>query len=245
MGPCLRVSAVVARTLVLLHKIDLVGVNHALAHIEFAKKICGARDPVIVYVSGGNSQILVLENKRYRVLGETLDTGVGNLFDSFGRSLGLGFPAGPKIDEMYFEGKNYIELPYSVKGMDLQFTGLLTAAEKKIGAVDKTDLSFSLMHTAYAMLAEVTERALSFTGKKEVLVTGGVACSRALQKVLNEMCASRGVMLFTCPCRYAVDNAVMIGWTGILMHKNGISTTTKESKVIQRYRVDSIDIPWQ
>lgn len=244
LGPCLRIGAVVARTLSLLHKKPLVGVNHALAHIEFAKKLCRAKDPLIVYVSGGNSQILARKGHKYGVLGETLDIGVGNLLDSFGRSLSLGFPAGPQIDKMYFEGKNYIELPYSVKGMDMQFSGLLTAAEKKIGKAGKADLSFSLMHTAYAMIAETAERALSFTGKKEVLVTGGVACSKALEKVLGEMCSERNARLFVCPCTYAVDNAAMIGWTGILQFKAGQKLRVEDSKVIQRFRVDSVEVKW-
>lgn len=244
LGPCLRTSAVIARTLSLLHKKPLVGVNHAIAHIEIAKKLTNAKDPVIVYVSGGNSQILVLEKQRYRVLGETLDIGVGNLFDSFGRSLGLGFPAGPKIDQMYFEGEKYVELPYSVKGMDLQFSGLLTFAEKKIGHVNEKDLAFSLMHTAFAMTAEVTERALAFTGKKEVLATGGVACSKALQKVLGEMCTERKTRLLVCPAQYAVDNGAMIAWTGLLMHKSGIRTPVNESHVIQRFRSDQVKADW-
>ncbi|MDO8633995.1 MAG: KEOPS complex N(6)-L-threonylcarbamoyladenine synthase Kae1 [archaeon] len=244
LGPCLRTSAVIARTLALAHNKPLVGVNHALAHIEMAKKKCSAKDPVVVYTSGGNTQILVLEEKRYRVLGETLDIGVGNLLDSFGRSLGLGFPAGPKIDEMYFESDNYVELPYSVKGMDLQFTGLLTSAEKKIGTVPEKDLSYSLMHTAFCMIAEVTERALAFTGKKEVLLTGGVACSKALQKVLGEMCEARKAKLLVCPPAYAVDNGAMIAWTGLIAFRAGKTTKISESKTIQRFRPDSVEIAW-
>ncbi|MBI4044683.1 MAG: N(6)-L-threonylcarbamoyladenine synthase Kae1 [Candidatus Diapherotrites archaeon] len=244
LGPCLRTSAVIARTLSLKHKKPLAGVNHAVAHIEIAKKLCHAKDPLIVYTSGGNTQILCLEAKRYRVLGETLDIGVGNLLDSFGRSLGMGFPAGPRIDGMYFESGNYIELPYSVKGMDLQFTGLLTSAEKKIGTVPEKDLSYSLMHTAFCMIAEVTERALAFTGKKEALLTGGVACSKALQKVLGEMCSARKAKLLVCPAQYAVDNAAMIAWTGLIAFRAGKTTKISESKVIQRFRPDSVEIAW-
>ncbi len=244
LGPCLRVSAIIARTLALAHKKPLVGVNHAVGHIELGKKLTGAKDPLVVYVSGGNSQILVLEKGRYRVLGETLDTGVGNLFDSFGRKLGMGFPAGPKIDEMYFLGKKYIDLPYSVKGMDLQFSGLLTAAEKKIGSCDKNDLAFSLMHTANAMLAEVAERALAFTGKKEVLLTGGVACSKSLQKVFGEMCEEQGARLCVCPCRHAIDNGVQIAWTGMLQFLAGEKTEIRNSGIIQKYRSDSVKVSW-
>lgn len=245
LGPCLRIGAVTARTLALANNKPLIGVNHALAHIEIAKKLTKAIDPVIVYVSGGNSQILVFDKQKYRVLGETIDIGVGNLLDSFGRSLGLGFPAGPKIDQMYFQAKKYEKLPYSVKGMDLHFSGLLSAAEKKINKTNQSDLAFSLMHTAFAIIAEVTERALAFTQKKQALVTGGVACSKALQEMLEKMCKQRKISLHVCPAKYAVDNAAMIAWTGMLHFKHGQKTSIKNSQTIQRFRADKIKIKWK
>ena len=131
LGPCLRVGALAARALSLKYKKPLLGVNHCVAHIEIGKALTQAKNPIIVYVSGANTQITGYESGRYRIYGETLDIGVGNLLDVFGRSLGIGFPAGPSLDKMYFESKNYIALPYTVKGMDLTFSGLLTAAENK------------------------------------------------------------------------------------------------------------------
>ena len=243
-APALRVGATVARTLALLHNKPLLGVNHGIAHIEIGKKLTGCKDPLVVYASGGNSQIIGFETGRYRVYGETLDMGVGNLLDTFGRSIGLGFPAGPKIDKMYFEAKELIELPYTVKGMDLVFSGLLTAAEQKIGKVNEKDLAYSLMHTAFAMLTEVTERALAHTEKKEVLVTGGVAASKALQKMLQEMCDEREVKLFVCPTPVAVDNGAMIAWQGIVEFRAGRKMKIEETKVIQKYRTDKVEVNW-
>ena len=243
-GAPLTVTATAARTLALLHNKPLVGVNHCVAHIEIGKKMCSCKDPLVLYVSGGNSQIIGYESGRYRVYGETLDTGVVNLLDTFGRSLGIGFPAGPVIDKMYFEGKEYIDLPYSVKGMDLAFSGLLTAAKLKIEKVKKEDLAYSLMHTAFAMLLEVTERALAHTGKKELLITGGVAASKALQKMASEMCKEREVKLYICPQEVAQDNGVMVSWLGILMYKSGVTTTIEESKPNQRFRTDQQEVTW-
>ena len=244
MAPALRVGAVVARTLALRHDKPLLGVNHGIAHIEIGKKLTGCTDPLVVYASGGNSQIIGFESGKYRVYGETLDMGIGNLLDSFGRSLGMGFPAGPKIDKMYFEAKELIELPYTVKGMDLIFSGLLTAAEQKIGKANETDLAYSLMHTGLAMLTEVTERAIAHTEKKEVLVTGGVAASKALQKMLKEMCDEQGASLFVCPTHVAVDNGAMIAWLGIIAHKSGVRMEIEDTKIIQRFRTDQVDITW-
>ncbi len=243
-GPALSVGAVAARMLSLEHNKPLIGVNHCVAHIEIGKKKCGCKNPLILYVSGGNSQVIGYESGRYRVYGETLDIGVGNLLDSFGREIGLGFPAGPNMDEMYFLGKNYIELPYSVKGMDLNFSGLLTAAKMKIGKADEKDLVYSLMHTAFAMVVEVTERALAHTGKNELLLTGGVAASKALQKMCSEMCKERGVNLNVCPRELAVDNGCMVGWLGLLMYNSGVTTPIEKSLTNQRFRTDQQEVTW-
>ena len=243
-GAPLSVAATTARMLSLLHNKPLAAVNHCIAHIEIAKKKCSSKDPLTLYVSGGNSQVIGLESGRYRVYGETLDIGVGNLLDSFGREIGLGFPAGPEIDRMFFEAEKYVQLPYSVKGMDVNFSGLLTAAKQKIPAENKKDLAFSVMHTAYAMLVEVTERALAHTGKKELLLTGGVASSKALQKMCAEMCAARGVKLNVCPHEFATDNGAMIAWNG--MQKFLAGKTVKPEKAVpeQRFRTDAEKVVW-
>ncbi|MBI4210737.1 MAG: tRNA (adenosine(37)-N6)-threonylcarbamoyltransferase complex transferase subunit TsaD [Candidatus Diapherotrites archaeon] len=243
-GNALSVTATAARILALLRGLPIVPVNHAVAHIEIAKKLCGAKDPLVLYVSGGNTQVIGYENGRYRVYGETLDIGVGNLLDSFGRSLGMGFPAGPELDRVYFEAVDYIELPYSVKGMDVEFSGLQTAAERKIGKAGNATLAYSMMHNAFAMLTEVTERALAHTGKKELMVTGGVAASKALQKMLAEMCSGRGTKLKMCPREYATDNAVNIAWTGMQMFGAKRAVTADKAFTNQDFRVDAEEVNW-
>jgi N6-L-threonylcarbamoyladenine synthase len=243
-GNALKVGAVGARTLSLKLNIPLIGVNHCVAHIEAGKAFTKAKDPIVVYASGANTQIIGFQKGKYRVFGETLDTGIGNLLDSFGREIGMGFPAGPKIDANYFKSNNLIELPYSVKGMDLVFSGLLTSATKIKNKYSVEDLCFSLMHTAFAMLTEVTERALAHTGKKEVLLTGGVACSKALQKMMKEMCDERKAKLFITPAPLAVDNAGMICVQGIIEFKAGNKTKINESAINQKFRTDDVKVNW-
>ena len=243
-GNALKVGAVTARTLALKNGIPLLGVNHCISHIEIGKALTDAKNPITVYASGANTQIIGFENGTYRVYGETLDIGIGNLLDSFGRSLGLGFPAGPKIDELYFKKKKYIELPYSVKGMDLVFSGLQTAAERKIGKVSGDDLAYSLMHTAFAMLTEVTERALAHTEKKEILLTGGVAASNALREMMNKMCEERDAKLFVPPRGICVDNGAMIAWQGIVEHKAGRKMKVNETLILPKQRTDDVEVIW-
>ena len=245
LGPCLRVGAVAARTLSLLHNVPLVGVNHCVAHIEIGRKKCDCEDPIIVYASGANTQITGYESGYYRIYGETLDIGIGNLLDVFGRKLGLGFPAGPIMDEMYFKAKEFVELPYSVKGMDLVFSGLLTAAKNKIEKEEKEDLAFSLMHNAFAMLTEVAERALAHTEKKELMLTGGVAASHALQEMMNKMCTARKAKLFVCPRELATDNGIMIAWQGTIEFRAGNRMKISESGIRPKERTDQVKADWR
>ncbi|MEK6970350.1 MAG: KEOPS complex N(6)-L-threonylcarbamoyladenine synthase Kae1 [archaeon] len=244
LGPCLRVGGITARYLSSKYGKPILGVNHCVAHVEIGKVKTKARDPVVVYTSGANTQIITYECRKYRVLGETLDMGVGNVLDQFGRDMGMGFPAGPVIDGRYFKGKNLIPLPYSVKGMDLVFAGLLTAATQKIGNADEDDLCYSLMHTAFSMITEVAERALAHSEKNELLVTGGVAASKALSEMLTHMCRDRGAALHVVPIPYAMDNGAMIAWQGMIEHRAGRTQSIPETGVNQRYRTDQVDVFW-
>ena len=83
LGPCLRVGANVSRALSQQWNIPLVGVNHCVAHIEIGRNQTGCVDPVLLYVSGGNTQVIARAGERYQVLGETLDIGIGNMLDKF------------------------------------------------------------------------------------------------------------------------------------------------------------------
>ena len=240
-GNALAVGALVARTLALKHNKPLLGVNHCIAHIEIGKALCDCIDPIVVFTSGANCQIIGFENGKYRVFGETLDSGIGNVLDSFGRKLGLGFPAGPILDQWYFEGK-YVELPYTVKGMDLAFSGLLTAAEKMIGKQEKKDLSHSLLHNAFAMVTEVAERALAHTEKKELLLTGGVAASKALRGMLEKMCENRQAKFFVPPFEVCVDQGGMIAWQGLIEYKGGKRMKIAETTINPKQRVDDVEI---
>lgn len=244
LGPCLRVGAVTARYLASYYKKPILGVNHCIAHIEIGKVNTKAKDPVVLYTSGANTQVIAFENRKYRVMGETLDMGIGNALDQFGRKLKIGFPAGPVIDQKYFEGKKLIELPYSVKGMDLVFAGILTEAERKIGKVNENDLCYSYMHTLFAMVGEVAERALAHTEKKELLVTGGVAASKALKEMLQILCEERNAKLCVVDRDLAVDNGAMIAWQGLIEHKAGRKQKITQTAVNQRYRTDQVDVFW-
>lgn len=258
--PCLKVGKEFSTSL----GKPLVPVCHQVGHLEIAKLLTDSkkqvkpasslkRDPVFLYVSGGNTQILSLASGRYRVFGETQDVGIGNALDKFAREVGLQFPGGPKIEALAKEG-SYVELPYVVKGMDLSFSGILTAALQKRKKHSLEDLAFSLQETIFAMLAEVTERALAHTGKSEVVITGGVAANQRLCQMLEIMCSERGAVFRACPLKYSGDNGVMIAWNGLQIHQSGSTSDDASKKQVSpassvldihpRLRTDDVDVSW-
>ncbi|MBI4148151.1 tRNA (adenosine(37)-N6)-threonylcarbamoyltransferase complex transferase subunit TsaD [Candidatus Woesearchaeota archaeon] len=240
LAPCLHVGKNFAENLSKEHNKPLLGVNHCVAHLTIGNLTTGLQDPIYLYVSGVNTQLLVAAHGRFRVLGETLDIGLGNALDKFGRKAGLGFPAGPKMEQQASTGA-YVELPYAVKGMDVSFAGIITAAERKIGKIPLPDLCFSLQETCFAMLAEVAERALAHTRKKELLLIGGVAANKRLIQMLAAMSKERVATFAAVPLEYAGDQGVMIAWQGVLEYSHGRRTTPD----IHPYeRTDEIDTNW-
>jgi len=286
LAPCLLIGMRFAKELSKKLNVPIVPVNHCVAHLEIGKITC-AKDPVLLYTSGANTQIIAYASGKYRIFGETLDLGVGNFIDTFGRYAGLGFPAGQRIQELASKSKNYIELPYKVKGMDIALSGILTNLREKFAKTNFSqklqtshkenfenfsgkeenknyskfskqkleskkypieDLCFSLQETVFAMLVETAERALAHTGKKELLLGGGVACNSRLQEMCKIMCAERGAKFF-CPERqFLVDNAGMIAFLGEIEFNSGIKVSGKEIEKLDikpRERTDNVEVKWK
>lgn len=244
LGPCLRVVAVAARTISLMKRIPLMGVNHCIAHIEIGRLLTGTKDPITLYVSGGNTQVIAFEDGKYRVFGETLDIAIGNCIDQFARHLNLGNPGGPVVEKMALSG-SYISLPYTVKGMDLSFSGLLTASIEAAKRNSVEDVSYSLQETAFSMLVEVTERALAYAEKNEVLLVGGVGINSRLQEMLLLMAEEHGAGFFVPERQYLSDNGAMIAWLGVLMHGAGIEHKLEDTGVRQKFRTDEVEAKWR
>jgi glycoprotease/Kae1 family metallohydrolase len=314
--------------------VPLIPVNHCIAHLEIGKTT-GAKDPVMLYCSGANTQIIAYAEGKYRIFGETLDIGVGNFIDNFARYAGIGFPGGPTIQKLA-ESKNckYIELPYHVKGMDVAFSGILTKLKQmlekmnnlkdnsnlpqfatpfsslrrlheiahpptqeldslqsrsqinevinqnsnvnnlKLGVhrncstkdklnnnnstnfqdkkfnrskVNYTlfDLAYSLQETVFAMLVETAERALAHTGKKELLLGGGVACNKRLQEMCRIMCKERGAKLFVPENSLLTDNGAMIAYLGEIEYKSGIKFKVDNVDIKPRQRTDEVNVSWR
>lgn len=245
--------AIVVRTVAQLWNKPIVAVNHCIGHIEMGRLITGADNPTVLYVSGGNTQIIAFLEKCYRIFGETIDMAVGNCLDRFARVLMLSNDPSPgyNIEKMAKKGKKYLPLPYSVKGMDVSFSGILSYLEErankllKSGEYTKEDLCFSLQETIFAMLVETTERAMAHCGSKEVLICGGVGCNKRLQEMMQIMCEERGAKLYATDERFCIDNGAMIAQAGYQMFKAGITTPIEDTWCTQRYRTDSVPVIWR
>jgi N6-L-threonylcarbamoyladenine synthase len=247
MGAPLQSCAVCARTLSLLWKVPLVGVNHCVGHIEMGRLATGASNPVVLYVSGGNTQVIAYSNQRYRIFGETIDIAIGNCLDRFARVIGVSNDPSPgyNIEQEAKKGTKYIPLPYVVKGMDVSFSGILTQVQQLAKTERKEDLCFSLQETLFAMLVETTERAMAHTGQKQVLIVGGVGCNKRLQGMMRQMVEERGGGVSAMDHRYCIDNGAMIAQAGIFALQFGVATPIEDSWCTQRYRTDQMKAIWR
>jgi len=240
--PPLLFTANFAHNLSISYKKPIIPVNHCCGHIEIGKFKTGAKDPLVVYLSGGNTQLIAYVEKRYRIFGETMDIPLGNCLDVVAREMGLPMPGGPQLERLAKNGR-YVELPYTVKGMDVSFSGIETAAIKLLRkGVRKEDVAYSLQETCFSMLTEVAERALAHVGKDEVLLVGGVAANKRLQEMVKIMCEERGAKMYVVPEEYSGDNGVMIALVGILAYKSGWEAF--KDKIKPKWRIDEVEVTW-
>ncbi len=244
MGPCLQVGALSARTIARRLGIKIAAVNHCVAHAEITRNMAHMSDPIVVYVSGGNSQLLRLQGspRRYHVIGETLDIGIGNMLDTFARGIGLDPAWGSTVEKKAMSG-SYVELPYTVKGMDFSFTGLLTKALELANTESSEDLCYSIQETSFSMLCEAAERAMLLSGKDEVCVSGGVAQNTRLREMLRKMAEGHGSRFAAAPNEFNADNGGMIAFVAERMLEKGYYTPIENCTVKQRYRVNTAVVP--
>ena len=245
LGPCLRIAGTAARALALSLDVPLVGVNHMLAHAEIGRHQSNFDSPVCLNTSGANAHVLGFVGGRYRILGETMDTGIGNALDKFTRHLDWSHPGGPKVERAARDG-NYTDLPYVVTGMDFSFSGIMSAAKEAVDdGVPVEDVCCSLQETTFAMLTEVAERALALTGNTELVLGGGVGQNARLQAMLGEMCRARGAEFFAPEARFLQDNAGMIAVLGAKMAAAGDTIPVDSSRIDSGFRPDQVEVTWR
>ncbi len=247
LGPCLRVGGVVTRTISSYFGLPMVAANHAIGHIELGKYLTGLVHPLVLLVSGGHTALVAFHGSSWKIFGETLDLTLGQLLDQFGRFLGLSSPAGREIELLSHESKGgnkvLSELPYTIKGNDVSYSGLLSSAKSLITeGIKREDVCFAVQEMAFSVLTEATERALAFTGNNEILLTGGVAANQRLSNMLGLMCKERGVKLGVTPRHYAGDCGAQIASAGFALYEAEKFVDASRAFTRQSWRIDQVVI---
>ena len=264
----LNVCAIVARILAVELNIQIVAVNHCIAHIEMGRFITRMSNPVVLYASGANTQIICYQSEstvlesvgrgkgRYIVLGEALDIAVGNCLDRVARLLNISNAPSPgfNIEQYAKRGKTFFHMPIPIKGMDISCSGIVEYINKtyinpqkqiKVDDQLKYDICFSLQENLFSALTEVTERAISLFKSSEVLIVGGVGCNLRLQEMISLMAKARNAIVGNMDDTFCVDNGAMIAYTGYVMFNTKKTGTKIENcDVTQRYRTETVEIDW-
>ncbi|GAB5590946.1 putative tRNA threonylcarbamoyladenosine biosynthesis protein kae1 [Umbelopsis nana] len=172
---------------------------------------------------------------------------IGNCLDGFARILNLSNDPNPgyNIDKYAKIGNKFVSLPYTVKGMDVSFSGILSYIETlandqlKTGDVTPEDLCFSLQETLFAMLVEITERAMAHIGSQEVLP------NERLQETMGKMAEQRNGKVFATDERLCIDNGIMIAQAGLLAYSTGYQTPLENTTCTQKFRTDEVYVAWR
>lgn len=197
--------------------VPVIGVNHGYAHIKVVEYANQSTGDLALYISGGNT--MIVRTKDLKIIGETLDMGIGNMLDKAARKVGLNNAS--ELEKLALNAKNYIMLPYTVKGMNVTFAGIYTYFINHLSMHNKEDLAYSLFHTSYSMLLETLARAVFAYDAKSVIVCGGVAQSVILNKMLDKFSQQYNITILRTENMYNRDNGVMIAVLGEYLYRQG------------------------
>ncbi len=198
--------------------IPLIGTNHIEGHIA-ANYIThkDLKPPFLcIMMSGGNTQIVHIKDyTKFEILGRTKDDAVGEAFDKVARIMELGYPGGPKIDELGKKGKATIELPKThLDNLDFSFSGIKTAVMNiyhKNPEINKEDLCKSFEKTVADILIQNTKKAIELTGIKTIVIAGGVSANSYIR---NEFLKLNNIKIYMPDLKLCTDNAAMIASAG-------------------------------
>jgi N6-L-threonylcarbamoyladenine synthase len=226
-------------------KIPFVGINHMEAHMysNFIEEPKPEYPFICLIVSGGHTQlVLVKEPLHHKLLGETLDDAAGEAFDKVAKMLGLGFPGGPKIDELASMGNpDYVKFPRSLlekNSYNFSFSGIKTSVlywlrdrdllvndnKPTIDSEELKNLCASFQAAVVDVLVTKTIQAVKNLHVKNVAVAGGVSANSGLRRKLKEASSEYGFKLYIPEFQYCTDNGAMIAQLGWMKLQRGIKS---------------------
>lgn len=218
----LLVGIEAAKTLALVYNKPLIKVNHLAGHIYANNLVQKMEFPLLALViSGGHTELVLMEDDyKFKVLGETLDDAIGEVYDKVARVLDLPYPGGPNIEKYAEQGTPSYELPIPMNNDELNFSysGIKSAVinlvhnEKQRGnEIRKYDLAASFQKVAIDELVRKTELAIKKYNIKRLIVAGGVTANKYLRSEMEKLANKYDVNLTVPPIKYCTDNAAMIG----------------------------------
>ncbi|CUR53022.1 tRNA (adenosine(37)-N6)-threonylcarbamoyltransferase complex transferase subunit TsaD [Buchnera aphidicola] len=248
----LLVGATMGCTLSCSWNIPCIGVNHLEGHIfsVMLQKNKPTFPFLSLLVSGGNTQLIyVFEIGKYKILGETLDDAVGNVFDKVAQQLNLKYPGGPKLSQLAKFGKksNYYFPRPMIKSLNFNFSfsGLRTYTENIIKTSQKTfqnqaNIAKAFEDAAIETLVLKCKYALKKTGLNTLVVCGGVSSNLVLRYQLKKLMSSLYGNIFFAKKKFCTDNAAMIAYTGYLKSKKYHSFVSNSIFVNPKWTISQI-----
>jgi len=251
--PSLIVGVEFAKALALATGKKMVPINHLEGHLysPFGQlptthhPLPTSLFPMIsLIVSGGHTILTLMESeKKYRVLGQTVDDAAGEAFDKVAKLLGLPYPGGPEVSRLAEKGRPSIDFPRPMinsKDFNFSFAGLktavlyyirakgqgLSAKEKQLSPIRlalsaKADICSSFQQAAVDVLVAKTTRATKKFKAKAISLSGGVSANASLRSALRKKCADLGLRFFAPSLKLSTDNAEMIGLAAIFKLRGG------------------------
>ncbi|MGI5848722.1 MAG: tRNA (adenosine(37)-N6)-threonylcarbamoyltransferase complex transferase subunit TsaD [Christensenellales bacterium] len=220
----LLVGVSYAKALAYYFSLPLIPVNHIEGHICSLYITHPDLTPpfLCLVVSGGHTHIVMVEDYgKYRLIAQTRDDAVGEAFDKTARTLGLGYPGGPALENLAGQGEARYVYPRGFKGethLDFTFSGLKTAVINHMHNMDqigktyeKADIAASFQKEAVSFLEDNTFEAARREGIKKIGIAGGVSSNGALRHAFEQRSMQEGAALYLPKKKYCTDNAAMIG----------------------------------
>ena len=228
----LLVGVTAAKTLAYVYNKPLVPVHHIAGHIYANNLVSPMEFPLMtLVVSGGHTELVYMkEDYNFEVIGSTLDDAVGEVYDKVARVIDIGYPGGPKVDELAHIGEDTYDLPLPLddSSFNFSFSGLKSAVinlkhneEQRGNTIRKEDLATSFQNRVVEVITKKTMHALKEYDCKNLIIAGGVSANKGLREKFSNLCSREGINLTVPDLKYCTDNAAMIGAAGYYAYKLG------------------------
>ncbi len=224
----LVIGVAAAKALALANDIPLIGVNHMHGHISSNYISYPELEPpfVSLVISGGHTNLInVKDYTDFEVIGSTRDDAVGEAYDKVARVIGLGYPGGPKIDNIAKVGDaeaiHFKRVYLDKDSLDFSFSGIKTAVLNYVNTerqanreLDISNIAAGFQEAIVDVLVDKSMQAVRQYGNGRLVLAGGVAANSRIREAITRRCEKEGIKLYLPEKKLCTDNAAMIGCAG-------------------------------